>query len=192
MKKNLLLTLTDVWCRISAVLVVLSFLYLTSLLIIYHIVPDYFGTKYLNLAGMFGGQVGYSVQEVFHLSEEAAPLHPFALKSIKPFSLYVIYLQFSAILYCCFMVFKEGIKIIHSVKKVESFKEVNVASLKGIGKYFFFIFLLSGFAFVVAENGQFMGVFFNFTAFSLMAASYIMAEIFKQGHVLQEEVQSTI
>ena len=66
MKKNLLLTLTDVWCKISAVLVVLGFLYLTSLLIIYHIAPDYFGTKYLNLAGLFG-QVGYSFQSVFHL-----------------------------------------------------------------------------------------------------------------------------
>lgn len=190
MKKNLLLALTDIWCKISAALVVLGFLYLTSLLIIYHITPDYLGTKYLNLAGLFGG--GYSVQSVFHLSEETAALHPFALKNIKPLSFWVIYLQFSAILCCCFMVFREGIKIINSVKKVESFKEGNVVSLKKMGKYFFFIFLLSGFAFVVADNAQFMGLFFNFTAFSLMAGSYIMAEIFKQGNVLQEEIQNTI
>jgi len=192
MKKNLLLTLTDVWCKISAVVVVLTFLYFTGLLITYHIAPDYFGTKYLNLAGLFGGHMGYSVQEVFHLSEEAAPLHPFALKNIKPFSFYLIYLQFSAILCCSFLVFKEGIKFINSVKKVDSFKEGNVVSLKKMGRYFFFIFLLSGFALVVADNGQFKGLFFNFTAFSLMAASYIMAEIFKQGNVLQEDVQSTI
>ena len=191
MKKNLLLTLIDVWCKISAVLLVLGFLYLTSLLIIYHIAPDYFGTKYLNLAGLFG-QVGYSVQSVFHLSEEAAALHPFALKNIKPFSFYVIYLQFSAILCCCFMVFREGIKIINSVKQLESFQKGNAASLQKMGKYFLFIFLLSGFGFVVADHAHFMGLFFNFTAFSLMAASYTRAEIFKQGNVLQEDVQSTI
>jgi hypothetical protein len=191
MKKNLLLTLIEIWCKGSAVLVVLGFLYLTCLLILYHVAPDYFGTKYLNLTGLFG-QVGYSVQSVFHLSEETAALHPFALKNIKPFAFWVIYLQFSAILCCCFMVFREGIKIINSVKEVQSFKQGNVVSLKKMGKYFFFIFLLSGFTFVVADHAHFIGISFNFTAFSLMAASYIMAEIFKQGNVLQEEVQSTI
>src|SRR5690606_34577727 len=162
------------------------------MLIMYHIDPSYFGNKHLNLAGLFGGQVFYTIQEVFHDSGESAPVHPFAIKNIKPISLYLIYLQLSAILCCSFMVFKEGIKIINSVKKVESFKEGNVASLKKMGRYFFFIFLLSGFALVVADNAQFKGLFFNFTAFSLMAASYIMAEIFKQGYVLQEEIQSTI
>ncbi|HLT09017.1 MAG TPA: DUF2975 domain-containing protein [Cyclobacteriaceae bacterium] len=191
MKKTLFLTLTTVWFRISAVLVVLGFLYLTSLLIIYHFAPDYFGSKYFNLAGLFG-QVGYSVQSVFHLSEKAAAQHPFALKTIKPFSFCVIYLQFSAILCCCFMIFREGIKIINSVKQLESFCKGNVASFQKMGKYFLFIFLLSGFAYVVADHAQFLGIFFNFTAFSLMVGSYIMAEIFKQGNVLQEEVQNTI
>jgi|GEM_PF-4763206 len=192
MKKNLLLTLADWWFKISTVLVVLSFLYLTGLLITYHLNPGYFENKHLNLAGLFGGQVGYTIQEVFHTSEESAPLHPFAIKHIKPFSLYVVYLQFAAIFFCSFMIFKEGIRLINSIKSLESFKEGNVNSLKKMGKFFMFIFLLSGFALVVVENGQFMGLFFNFTAFSLMAASYIMAEIFKQGNVLQEEVQNTI
>ena len=192
MKKNFLLTLADWWFKISAVLVILSFLYLTGLLITYHLNLDYFENKHLNLAGLFGGQAGYTIQDVWHVSEEAEPLHPFAVKNVKPFSLYLVYLQFSAIFFCSFMVFKEGIKIIRSVKKVESFKVGNVSSLKRMGKHFFFIFLLSGFAFVAADNGQFMGVFFNFTAFSLMAGCYIMAEIFKEGNVLQEEIQNTI
>lgn len=185
MKKNFLLTLTDWWFKISAVLVILSVLYLTGLLITYHLNPDYFENKHLNLTGLFGGHVGYTIQEVFHVSEEAAPLHPFAIKNIKPLSLYVVYLQFCAIFFCSFMIFKEGIKIINSIKCLESFKEGNVNSFKRMGKYFFFIFLLSGFALVVADNGEFRGIFFNFTA-------YIMAEIFKQGNVLQEEIQNTI
>lgn len=192
MKKTLLLTLTDWWFKVSAVLVILSFLCLTWLLITYHLNPDYFENKDLNLAGLFGGQVGYTIQEVWHVSEEAEPLHPFGIKNIKRFSLYVVYLQFCAIFFCSFLIFKEGINIINSIKCLESFKEGNVNSFKRMGKYFFFIFLLSGFALVVADNGEFRGIFFNFTAFSLMAASYIMAEIFKQGNVLQEEIENTI
>src|SRR5690606_37486171 len=111
MKKTLFLTLTTVWFRISAVLVVLGFLYLTSLLIIYHFAPDYFGSKYFNLAGLFG-QVGYSVQSVFQLSEKAAAQLPLALMTVKPCSVCVSYLQPSAISRCWCMTIREGINII--------------------------------------------------------------------------------
>ena len=194
MKNNLLLTIAALCCKGMCVLIILGFVFLTGALIYWHINPE--GYKdYVFIAALTAHApntfLGYTVTETWTMGDSSTNT-PFAWAHIKRFSLYFIYLQSAALAWCFLLVFKEAINIITSVKLQQSFRIENYRSFRNIGKYFFCIFCLSAFCFIASEFGNFYGIYVHLTPLILMMGAYIMAEIFKEGNVLQEEVQNTV
>jgi len=194
MKNNLLLTITELCCKGICLLIILGFTVLTMMLIYWHFNPEAY-KDYIFIAAFraYGPDtiLGYSVTETWTICDTPRD-DPFAWANIKRFSLYFIYLQSTALMWCFLLVFKEATNVITSVKSKQSFRIENYRSFRNIGKYFFCIFCLSGFCFIASEFGNFYGVYVQLTPLILMMGAYIMAEIFKEGNVLQEEVQSTV
>ena len=194
MKNNLLLTIAALCCKGMCVLIILGLAVLTGMLNIWHVNPDAFD-DYLIIGAyrVYGPDtfLGYSITETWGGADHQKN-RPFAWVNVTRFSLYFMYLQSTALLWCFLLVFKEAINIITSVKLRQSFRIENYRSFRNIGKYFFYIFCLSGFCFIASEFGNFYGVYVHLTPLLFMMAAYIMAEIFKEGHVLQEEVQNTV
>lgn len=194
MKNNLLLTIAALCCKGMCVLIILGFAVLTGLLIYWHFNPDAFD-DYLIIGAyrVYGPDtfLGYSITETWGGTDHQKN-RPFAWVNVTRFCLYFIYLQSVILLWCYFLVFKEAIHIITSVRLQRSFGIGNYRAFRNIGKYFFYIFFLSGFCFIASEFGNFYGVYIHLTPLILMMGAYIMAEIFKEGNVLQKEVQSTV
>jgi hypothetical protein len=194
MKNNLLLTLAALCCKAMCVLIIVGFVFLTGVLIYWHINPD--ANKFYIFIAAFRAYgpdtfLGYAITETWGIADTATG-NPPAWANIKRFSLYFIYLQSAALMWCFFLVFKEAINIITSVKLRQSFRIGNYRSFRNIGKYFFYIFCLSGICFIASEYGNFYGFYVHLTPLILMMGAYIMAEIFKEGNVLQEEVLNTV
>ena len=187
------------FCSVKLLLLImLGFAVLTGLLIYWHIDPDTYkdiifiaAYRTYGLETFLDHALMYSFMETWATADSLGE-EPFAWAQIKRFSLYVIYLQLTALLWCFLLVFKEIRNIITSVKLRQSFRIENYRSFRKIGKYLFSIFCLSGFCFIAAEYGNFYGLYLHLTPLFFMMGAYIMAEIFKEGHVLQEEVQNTI
>src|SRR5690606_10826187 len=124
MKNNLLLTIAALCCKGMCMLIVLSFVFLTGVLIYWHFDPDaYKWYGFLAAFKMYGPDnfLGYSFMETWTI-EGTVGENPFAWANIKRFSLYFIYLQSVAMLWGFFLVFKEAINIITSVKLHQSFR----------------------------------------------------------------------
>lgn len=194
MKNNLLLTIAELCCKGICLLNILGFAVLTVGLIYWHINPDaYKDIVFIAALTAYTPHsfLGYTITETWAVGDTSTTT-PFAWVNVKRFSLYFIYLQSTALMWCFLMVFKEAANIITSVKLKQSFRIENHRSFRNIGKYFFCIFCLSGFCFIASEFGNFYGVYVQLSPLILMMGAYIMAEIFKEGNVLQEEVQGTV
>lgn len=194
MKNNLLLTVANIFCKVMGAGTVLSFVILSAMLVYWHVDPEFYKSYlFLVIFKIYGPDtfLGYTITETWTIADTVEK-SPFSFAHIKRFSLYFIYLQSAALLWCFFLVFKEAVNIITSVKLQQSFRIENFKSFKKMGRYFFSIFCLSSFYFVNSEYGNFYGLYVHLTPLILMMGSYIIAEIFREGNILQEEVQQTI
>jgi hypothetical protein len=116
----------------------------------------------------------------------------FMVSQLQPFSVYIIYIQMLAQLVLWILVVQEFLKVIQAVKLVQTFREQNVKSFQKIAAYLLWIFIISSFTFIAAGKTGHFSFDFSFTTLVLMLASYILAEIFKEGNRLYEEEQLTV
>ena len=79
-----------------------------------------------------------------------------------------------------------------SVKNLKTFQKNNVYSFRKIDKYIFMIFLLSSYVKVRFQQGGVSATHINLTPLLFVLATFIMAEIFKEGNALEEENDLTI
>ncbi len=125
-------------------------------------------------------------------SERQAAGNGILINEIQPASLYFIYFQLMIVLILAWLIIREFKNVIRSVQQLQSFKSQNVESFRKMAIYFLGIFFLTSFSFYVMEDkGSF--TFDLDLKFAMLAiASYILAEIFKEGNRLQEEQQFTV
>ncbi|MBC7914584.1 MAG: DUF2975 domain-containing protein [Pyrinomonadaceae bacterium] len=222
MKKNIYLNLAIVIGRTLSVMVILIFLSWTAFIAYWHINPDHQlyngGVSYSNTAEkLSSSKAGKSSSHIAeHLNVELQPFsgHSAGLwgytrktswvtpgqkgeaqltfKKIYPFSLYLNYLQVSAMLILLYLSIMEFVNVITSVRAIETFKNSNIHSFRKIGKYQLLLFVLSSVTYVMFKQGSFFKISIGFTPLILMFAALIMAEIFKEGNKLQEENQLTV
>ena len=79
-----------------------------------------------------------------------------------------------------------------SVKNLKTFQNNNVTSFRKIGKYIFYIFLITSFINIDLKKGGSSGINLNFELLIWMLLVYILAEVFKEGNNLQQENNLTI
>jgi len=189
MKKNPLLNVATFTCKIFCLAQLGMFLFITIVLIHWHIDRDFYSEKVLTSGFLNKSTIGYSVTTRWTTDTLKAPL---TLSNVKPASLYFCYIQISMTLFLTFLTFKECLKVIRSVRLIQTFKKANIKSFRSIGKYFLLIFILTSFSVVYFKQGMFYGLSLSFTPLILMFVAYILAEIFKEGNDLSEENQLTI
>ena len=191
MKKNLLLTIAAVISKLFCFISVLAFLILTVFLIHWHFNPDYYADFNLVKSELHPNSFGFSKKITWNIQDQIDET-PFALNKVKPLSFYFNSIQLSLLNLLIFLIFKEFLQVITSVKMVQTFRAINVESFRRIGKYLFIFFVLSAFAIINVQNGDFYGLSIKLTPLLLMILAFILAEIFKEGNNLAEENNLTI
>jgi len=193
MRKNKLLNIAIVVCKCVKVFYIFLFIGLTSLFIHSQISPEsYEEITYDSKNFKFHFNYPDSTKNKNIDETKIENTDVFSFIEITKTSLFLNYLQFSAILIFIFLSVKEFQKIMESVKKLKTFQNNNVTSFRKIGKYIFIIFLLTSFTYTqFNETGNF-SFQTEFAPLILMLISFIMAEIFKEGNLLQKENDLTI
>ncbi|MGV3704096.1 MAG: DUF2975 domain-containing protein [Arcticibacter sp.] len=189
MKKNPLLNVAMFTCKVFCFMQLAMLLLITVVLVHWHVNREFYSEMVLTSGFLSKSTIGYSVTTRWTTETLKAPL---TLSNVKPASLYFSYIQIAMILLFTFLAFKEFLKVIRSVRLIQTFKKANIKSFRSIGKYFLLIFILTSFSVVYFEQGMFYGVSLSVTPLILMFVAYILAEIFKEGNDLSEENQLTI
>ncbi|WP_299063400.1 DUF2975 domain-containing protein [uncultured Polaribacter sp.] len=196
MKKNKLLNIAIAACKCIQIFYVLMFIALTALFVHVQISPESYKKNHFgqNISSgiNFGNSIHFGKYKSWKIDSKADDKEVFTLNKLKTSSLYFIYFKLSAILIFIFLAIREFQKIMQSAKNHKTFQENNIKSFRKIGKYIFIIFLLTSFEILEFQQGGKSGIRIEFTSLILMLISFIMAEIFKEGNLLQQEKDLTI
>lgn len=111
---------------------------------------------------------------------------------VNPWGLVVNALLIIAKLILILVIMEQVIKIIESIKSLETFHETNVLSFMTIGHMFIGIFLIGILGIRFTDSGFHLSFHLNLIPLLGTLAAYIMAEVFKEGHRLMEENKLTI
>ena len=189
MKKNTLLKIAILLCKISKVFFILLFIGLTAVFVHLQLDRSFYSSKELDFRTKTG-DYNYIYKWKVDTDEDFDNI--FKFDEIKTSSLYMGYFQLSVILLVLFLSTREFQKVITSVEKFKTFGVTNVASFRRIGKYILIYAILTSYTSVSFQHGGFKGVSISFTTLFLALVAFIMAEIFKEGMLLKEENDLTI
>lgn len=187
MKKINLLKISVIICKSIRVMLITTFILFTVFFIHFQTNPKYYknlnskdSTVKINKSSTTKITL---FRESFNLSE---------LNNISKTALYVNYIKLAAVYFFIFLATKEFEKVMQSVKNLKTFQNNNVTSFRKIGKYIFYIFLITSFINIDLKKGGSSGINLNFELLIWMLLVYILAEVFKEGNNLQQENNLTI
>lgn len=194
MRKNKLLNIAIIICKSIRIFYFLIFILLTGFFIHFQISPETYKEANFNYKNSSNFVIIKSTSWKAHDANGVVleDKKVFRLDKISKSSLYINYMKLGAVLLFIFLSTKEFQKIMESVKNLKTFHTNNAASFRKIGKYLFVIFLLISFVNVQFQQGGKSGIHIQLTPLILMLIAFIMAEIFKEGNLLQEDKDLTI
>jgi len=192
MNRNKSLQIALVIGKVLSVLLLLTIVLLTVILIHWHIDRAFYAEIPIGVVNFYT-YISFTVTKTSVLTSGSGdtPVLPM-LNNIGRLSLYLIYSQFVANLLLALLSIREFIKVIESVKKVQTFISRNTHSFKKISYRLFLIFLLSSFQIISYDRTIFYGFYLHVEPLLLALLSYSMSEIFKEGNILLEENNATI
>jgi hypothetical protein len=93
---------------------------------------------------------------------------------------------------CYILIIRESLKVVRSIKSLETFRIDNIRSFQRIGKLILVLLVLN--AVILTHNGHHWDWYFEFNPTYLLGTlvCYILAEIFREGNKLMEEQKLTI
>jgi hypothetical protein len=193
MKKNKLLNIAIIICKCIRILYILIFVLITGVFIHFQISPKSYKEASFNYkTSSFNISKSTSWKVNKEGKSNTQDNNVYALEKISTVSLYFIFFQFSATLIFIFLATKEFQKIMESVKNLKTFQSNNVASFKRIGKYIFIVFLLTSFSIIQFQQAGKSEIHLSLTPLLFIFVAFILAEIFKEGNLLQNENDLTI
>ncbi|MDO1502348.1 DUF2975 domain-containing protein [Winogradskyella maritima] len=192
MTKNTLLDITVIISRILKVIVVIGAIALTGLLIYIEIDQNAFKGVEIKIANSSNSAFGYHItgSETYRGAE--ANESPFTIDKIKTLTKYVFYLKSIGILFLIFVAFNSFEKIMLSVKSLKTFSSGNDKLFKRIGFCILGILVLQSYTVMRYNYGMQMKISVNFVYIIYALIAFVMAQIFKEAHKLQEENDLTI
>lgn len=100
--------------------------------------------------------------------------------------------KIAATIFCSILIINEILKVIRSIRSLETFKEKNILAFRRMGNIFLAFFFIQMFS--LTPNGDQYSFSISLPLFYLFAmiGCHILAEIFKEGNKLMEENQLTI
>lgn len=198
MNRNRLLTISFAACKILSVMLLVILGAYVFMFVHWHMNPDFY--EHVKVGDMLGkSTANVSTERIsFTLvdlkTSEAKPNIEtiFTLGHLTYISFYLLFVQTISYFILALLIIREIQKIIQSVQEFDSFRIRNVISFRKIGMYCFLFFIASGFLFAQTAEGNFLGLYFHLTPLGFMLASYVLAEIFREGNKLYEEQQLTV
>ena len=197
MTKNKLLNIAIIICKLSKGFFIFSFIIVTTVFIYFQIDKELVVNKLedskisINLEPNHDF-AGVSSSTKWKITKTDEDEKVYAFKNIRTASLYILYLQYVGILFFLFLTTREFQKVMLSVRNLETFKKENVLSFKRIGKYIFAFYILISCSSVEFKEGGYSWFHWSVTPLFFILFAFIMAEIFKEGNVLEEENDLTI
>ncbi len=189
MTKNTLLRITIVICRIFQILSIVAFLLVIITTIRVQVTPSDFKTTKI-FTNNTNPMISYT--SIYTMGSDNIHRTEYYLSEATTSSLFFNCIKFSIIILLLFLCITELLKIIYSLKHIQTFRQRNVLSFRKIGKYLLIVFVFSIFNFWDFTNGGFFKFTIELTFPILSLTAFILAEIFKEGNKLQEENQLTV
>jgi hypothetical protein len=124
--------------------------------------------------------------------DENAKNKVFFLNDLYKIFVFIMYFQSIILLLLSICGLKAFLKIVTILKNDEPFSIIKINALRKIGFYAIAYFFVSSFCIFIGQNVHFWSINVNITALSIAILSFIFAEIFKEGHAIQEEAIYTI
>ncbi|WP_117883911.1 DUF2975 domain-containing protein [Aureibaculum luteum] len=197
MTKNIILNIAVYICKFLKLTYLLLLIGVTVVFVHYQINPKSYDSVYFNEKSnkTYEFKIKQSSPDS-QVNKEIEMNKMTALNKIKTGSLYFLYLRLGTILVLSYLITKQFQIVITSVKKMETFKKNNAISFKRIGIYLFIIFIITSFWSVQYLFGdkyyEINKIEISLTPLIWMLLSFIMAEIFKEGHKISEENELTV
>lgn len=197
MTKNRLLNVAIIICKLFRLIYIILFIVITGFFIHFQISPssynkfnfnDFSIEKNTDLKFKFETKSKFSMNSEKVLEDNEV----YKIEKLTTSSSLFLYIEIALCIILSFLCLKEFQNILESVKKINTFQGRNVISFRKIGKYLSVIFILSSFSILTFRNGEIRSFSFSITLPCLIILSYIMAEIFKEGSLLSEEVNLTV
>lgn len=198
MTKNTLLNVAILICKLSRLINIVVFITMTGFFIHFQINPSAYRkidfNNFLIEKHPAGLEFTHVTKSKFSINNEKAPEDSeiYKMDKLTTDSSLFFYLEVTLYLVLSNLCFKEFQNVLESVKNINTFQERNVASFRKIGKYLSVIFILSSYSWLNFKNGDIKSFSFSITLPCLIILSFIMAEIFKEGSRLSEEVNLTV
>jgi hypothetical protein len=198
MNRNRLLTISFTVCKIlSMVLLVLLCAY-ACMFIHWHFNPGFY--EHVTIGNILGNNttsVSTDRISVTFVDLTTSGVKPdtekiFTLGHLNYFSFYLLFVQVISYFILSILIISEIQQVIQSVQEFDSFRIRNVISFRKIGLYCFLFFIVSGFLLVQTSEGNFLGLYFHLAPLGFMLASFVLAEVFREGNKLYEEQQFTV
>jgi hypothetical protein len=187
--KNALLNLATVACTVAKSFMLIFILGISIMFIIYLNNPSIINK--VNLIELSESTLSLSTSS-FALKIGKLPPAGSEPGNLNTITIALFFFQGVAVLGLLYLVFARIQKIISSFQNLKTFTQGNVDSFKRIGRHCLLIFLFSSISYLSHEEGSVMLFKINFAPLLFALASFILAEIFKEGQKLYENEKLTI
>jgi len=107
-------------------------------------------------------------------------------------SLYLLFMQYSALLILLFLALKEFKKVVLSLENYSTFQMKNVNSFRRIGNFLFLYLLIGSVQWITFQEGSLINFSLSIAPLCLAIFAFLLAEIFKEGNSLKKENDLTI
>ena len=114
------------------------------------------------------------------------------LSNVSYGMVYWFAIKFTIICFLYIAILRKGLKILNSIKSLNIFYSENVKNFRTIGKYALIIFSINSIYFYIGNEYKSYGIVLSLEILLLSLASFIIAEIFAEGKLLQEEKEQII
>jgi hypothetical protein len=197
MTKNRLLNVAILICKSFRLIYIILFMIVTGFFIHFQINPsaykkfnfnDFSIEKNTDLKFKFETKSKFSMNNDKVLEDNEI----YKIDKLTTASSFFLYIEIAFCMILSFLCLKEFQNVLESVKGINTFQERNIISFRKIGKYLSVIFILSSYSWLNFKNGDITSFSFSITLPCLIILSFIMAEIFKEGNMLSEEVNLTV
>lgn len=189
MNKNSLLSVANFFCNFFKLLIGILIIAITIAFIHFQFDRDFYNEW--SMEKPENGSVIRFEREAF-LGQNGKELEKLKVTDWKTVSLYFTYLKFTATLILFFLAIHQFSKVLKSVRRLKTFKAINVGAFRKIGYYCLGIAALSFFNYWGFENYTKSSISVSLDVILIALIAFILAEIFKEGNILMEENQLTV
>jgi len=186
MAKDKTLRYTRLLLRIFTIVYIFFFVLFLALVVYWHIYPDDFG----NVDMSSGFKAGFAVTNI-KFSPDNMPPKAIVLSDLSHAMMYWLVFRNTVFFVLGLLILRRINAVLHSIKTLETFYHENIQHFRTIGKLCFIIVGISFFNFYY-DGKLTVDLTLPFTPLLFGAASYMMAEVFKEGLALAEDNKSII